>query len=125
MDTQLAPDLKKKLSEPRINIDPQMKYISQNNRIYLLTENDDIKIYDSKSMYNSNYHPLDGTDILNANSLFEKISELQNDLKTRGENSIVWNGKDSSNKLVSSGEYFYQLMNAGKILQSRKMLILK
>lgn len=44
---------------------------------------------------------------------------------TIGENSILWNGKDSSNKSVSSGVYFYQLMNDGKIVQSRKMLMLK
>ena len=42
-----------------------------------------------------------------------------------GENSIVWNGKDTNNKSVSSGVYFYRLINDGKTVQSRKMLMLK
>ena len=48
--------------------------------------------------------------------------ELEN---TIGENSIIWNGKDSNNKSVSSGVYFYNLINDGKTVQSRKMLMIK
>jgi hypothetical protein len=42
-----------------------------------------------------------------------------------GENSIVWNGKDANDKSVSSGVYFYQLINDGKTVQSCKMLMIK
>ncbi|NQV19106.1 MAG: T9SS type A sorting domain-containing protein [Armatimonadetes bacterium] len=39
--------------------------------------------------------------------------------------SIVWNGKDDSNKTVSSGIYFYK-MNAGeKYTSTRKMILMK
>lgn len=42
-----------------------------------------------------------------------------------GESSIVWNGKDTNDKPVSSGVYFYRLVNEGKIMQTRKMLLMK
>lgn len=42
-----------------------------------------------------------------------------------GEKSIVWNGKDSNNNIVSSGVYFYTLKNNGQVLETRKMMLLK
>jgi len=44
----------------------------------------------------------------------------------RGTNrfSVVWNGKDESNKSVTSGVYFYKLQVNGK-QRSKKMLLLK
>jgi hypothetical protein len=39
--------------------------------------------------------------------------------------SVLWNGKDSSNKSVSSGVYFYKLDVNNKILVSKKMILLK
>ncbi|MFC1887215.1 M20/M25/M40 family metallo-hydrolase [Candidatus Cloacimonadota bacterium] len=41
------------------------------------------------------------------------------------ENSIVWKGKDEQGSAVSSGIYFYNLNCDGKVLDSRKMLLLK
>ncbi len=40
------------------------------------------------------------------------------------EYSVVWNGKDSNNKSVSSGIYFYKI-SAGKSSAMKKMLLLK
>ena len=40
------------------------------------------------------------------------------------QSSITWNGKDDSNKSVSSGIYFYK-MRAGKYTASKKMILLK
>ncbi len=37
-----------------------------------------------------------------------------------GENSIVWHGRDENDKTVSSGVYFYRLVNVGKTVQTRK-----
>ena len=39
--------------------------------------------------------------------------------------SITWDGTDQTEKLVSSGVYFYQLKVDGKVVQSNKMLLLK
>ncbi|MCF7814068.1 MAG: T9SS type A sorting domain-containing protein [Candidatus Cloacimonetes bacterium] len=45
--------------------------------------------------------------------------------ETPGENSVVWKGKDENNKQVSSGVYFYRLINEGKTVRTRKMLLMK
>ncbi len=37
----------------------------------------------------------------------------------------TWNGRDENNKPVSSGVYFYQLQVDGKLVASRKMLLVK
>ncbi|MBT3168226.1 MAG: T9SS type A sorting domain-containing protein, partial [Candidatus Cloacimonetes bacterium] len=42
-----------------------------------------------------------------------------------GKSSLVWDGRDVNNKLVGSGVYFYRLINEGKTVQSRKMLLIK
>jgi len=39
--------------------------------------------------------------------------------------SIIWNGTDENNKLVSSGIYMYQLKIDGKAIASKKCLLLK
>ena len=54
----------------------------------------------------------------------QKVKSFQLEEKA-GESSIVWNGKDENDKSVSSGVYFYQLINAGKTVQTRKMLLMK
>ncbi len=41
------------------------------------------------------------------------------------EGSIVWNGTDENNQPVSSGIYLYRLINDGKIIKTKKMLMLK
>jgi hypothetical protein len=38
---------------------------------------------------------------------------------------ITWNGTDENNQPVSSGIYFYKLINDGKILKTKKMLMIK
>ena len=54
----------------------------------------------------------------------QKVKSFQLEDKA-GESSIVWNGKDENDKSVSSGVYFYRLVNEGKTVQSRKMLLMK
>lgn len=41
-----------------------------------------------------------------------------------GSGSVVWNGKDDSNNMVSTGIYFYK-MRAGRFSKIRKLLFLK
>jgi hypothetical protein len=42
-----------------------------------------------------------------------------------GENSIIWHGKDENDRGVSSGVYFYRLLNEGKVEDTKKMLLIK
>ncbi|MCK4655112.1 MAG: T9SS type A sorting domain-containing protein, partial [Candidatus Cloacimonetes bacterium] len=54
----------------------------------------------------------------------QKIKTLLAGNLAKGTHSVVWNGKDSNNKAVSSGIYFYKL-STGKEKAMKKMLLLK
>ena len=54
----------------------------------------------------------------------QKVKSFQLEKKT-GESSIMWDGTDENDKSVSSGVYFYQLINEGKTIQNKKMLLIK
>ena len=54
----------------------------------------------------------------------QKIKSLLDDFKTSGNHQIVWNGKDSSDRDVSSGIYFYQ-MKTSDFVQTKKMILMK
>jgi urease beta subunit len=52
------------------------------------------------------------------------VRTLVNEVKTAGNYSVAWNGRDSHNQPVSSGVYFYK-MNAGKYSSTKKMIMMK
>jgi flagellar hook assembly protein FlgD len=54
----------------------------------------------------------------------ELIKTLEKENLSAGQNSIVWNGSDDTNKPASSGIYFYK-MKAGKFIEARKMILMK
>lgn len=54
----------------------------------------------------------------------QKVKSLVNELKERGNHTVVWNGRDDSNNSVSSGLYFYK-MKSGKYTSTKKMILLK
>ena len=54
----------------------------------------------------------------------QKVKELVTSNLSSGKHFASWNGKDSNNKLVSSGVYFYKLKTANYI-QTKKLLIIK
>ena len=54
----------------------------------------------------------------------QKIKSLVNESISAGEHSVLWNGRDTNDKQVSSGIYFYK-MKAGDYQKVRKMLLLK
>ena len=54
----------------------------------------------------------------------QKVKQLVSDQVSAGQHSVVWDGKDSNNKPVSSGVYFYKL-KAGDLEKTRKMIFLK
>ncbi len=55
----------------------------------------------------------------------QKVTSLVNDYIEQGSHRILWEGKDSNNKNVSSGVYFYQLKLNGKALKTSKCVLLK
>ena len=54
----------------------------------------------------------------------QKVKILLNEHLSKGNHSINWDGKDSNNKPVTSGIYFYKL-SSGKSSAMKKMLLLK
>ena len=58
------------------------------------------------------------------NVIGQEVATLVNEIQTVGAKSIVWDGRDSFGKQVSSGVYIYRL-ETGDFVQSRKMVLLK
>jgi hypothetical protein len=54
----------------------------------------------------------------------QKVKTLVNEELRAGTHNVIWNGKDNSDKSVSSGVYFYRL-NTGNNSFSKKCLLLK
>ncbi len=55
----------------------------------------------------------------------QKVRELKLTNAKIGENKIIWNGKDDSGKKVASGVYLYSLIQDGKLLKTKKMVMVK
>jgi hypothetical protein len=55
----------------------------------------------------------------------QKVKTLANKVIPVGEHSVIWNGRDSNGKRVSSGIYFYKLKVNGKSEAVRRCLLLK
>ena len=58
------------------------------------------------------------------NMLGQKIKVLVNEQLSPGSHAIVWDGRDRSNNVTSSGVYFYEL-RAGDFVQVKKMALVK
>ncbi len=56
--------------------------------------------------------------------LGREVATLINKVQTAGIKSVIWNGINSNGRQVTSGVYLYQLQ-AGDIIQTRKMMLLK
>ena len=55
----------------------------------------------------------------------QKVRNLDNGYKEKGEYSVKWDGKDSNTNQVSSGNYFYKLLINGKPLAVKKCVLMK
>jgi len=55
----------------------------------------------------------------------QKVKTLAHTKIIKGSHSVIWNGNDDSDKLVSSGIYFYKLNVNGKTELVKKCLLLK
>jgi hypothetical protein len=54
----------------------------------------------------------------------QKVKTLYSGIAEEGKHSMIWNGKNTNNKSVSSGIYFYKLKTNNKVLTC-KMLMMK
>ena len=55
----------------------------------------------------------------------QKVKSITSERYSKGNHSVIWNGKNEQDKLVSSGIYFYKLNVNGKTESVKKCLILK
>ena len=53
-----------------------------------------------------------------------RVATLLDEALTAGPHEVSWNGKDHGGQQVASGTYFYRL-EAGKFVQTRRMVLLK
>ena len=58
------------------------------------------------------------------NILGQKVKTLLNENRSAGNHTVVWNGKDSNNRSVSSGVYFYRMTTEG-YSKTSKMILMK
>jgi hypothetical protein len=54
----------------------------------------------------------------------QKVKTLVNEHMTAGDHNVVWDGKNTNNKSVSSGIYFYK-MKTGSYISTKKMILMK
>ena len=53
------------------------------------------------------------------------VKILVNAPKSIGKHSIIWDGKDNNNSVISNGIYFCKLENNGKLINIRRMALIK
>ncbi|MCD4796610.1 MAG: T9SS type A sorting domain-containing protein [Candidatus Cloacimonetes bacterium] len=66
----------------------------------------------------------ENTELIIYNIKGQKVKTLYSGIAEEGKHTVTWNGKDTNDKSVSSGIYFYKL-KTGKQELTRKMLLLK
>jgi len=55
----------------------------------------------------------------------QQVKNLVRSFENAGDHQVVWNGKDSSGKKVSSGLYLYKLTVNDRVIDTKKMMLLK
>ncbi|MCK5052571.1 MAG: carboxypeptidase regulatory-like domain-containing protein [Candidatus Cloacimonetes bacterium] len=68
---------------------------------------------------------IENTELIIYNIKGQKVKTLINSVLENGDHLILWDGNDQNNQPVSSGVYFYQLKIGNKIIDSKRMLLLK
>ena len=57
------------------------------------------------------------------NTKGQLIKKLVDGIREKGNHSVIWNGKDSNNKMASSGVYFFKMIADKKILTEKAILL--
>jgi hypothetical protein len=65
------------------------------------------------------------TELVIYNLKGQKVITLVNEILPAGEHSVVWDGKNTNNKAVATGIYFYNLKVGDKSIATKKCLLLK
>jgi len=68
---------------------------------------------------------MDNTKLLIYNSKGQIVKTFGNSQLTAGQHTVIWNGKDDNGDSVTSGIYFYRLLEAGNSIATKKMMLLK
>jgi len=55
----------------------------------------------------------------------QKVKTLIDEIVPAGEHTLIWDGTNSSTKRVSTGIYFYKMEYKGKLINTKKCLLLK
>jgi len=55
----------------------------------------------------------------------QKVKILIDEIVPSGEHTLIWDGTNSSNKRVSTGIYFYKMEYKGKLINTKKCILLK
>ncbi|MDA3814142.1 MAG: T9SS type A sorting domain-containing protein [Candidatus Cloacimonetes bacterium] len=74
--------------------------------------------------FSVNTENIEDTELVIYNMKGQKVKQLINDQLSAGQHSTIWNGKDDTNKEVSSGIYFYKI-KAGNFVDVKKAVLLK
>ncbi|MFO7895620.1 MAG: FlgD immunoglobulin-like domain containing protein [Candidatus Cloacimonadales bacterium] len=67
----------------------------------------------------------DDSEIVIYNSKGQVVKTFSNSQLTAGQHSVIWNGTDDNGDSVTSGIYFYRLLEAGNSIATKKMMLLK
>ncbi|MFC1726255.1 T9SS type A sorting domain-containing protein [candidate division KSB1 bacterium] len=59
------------------------------------------------------------------NVLGQKVKSIIDEYRREGIHKVTWNGTNNYGDKVSSGVYFYRLIVNGKVLDTKKMLMVK
>ena len=55
----------------------------------------------------------------------QKVKTLIDEVVTAGDHTLIWDGKNSHGRNVSTGIYFYKMEYNGKYINTKKCLLLK
>ena len=83
-----------------------------------------VKIRKSKKQWTVNPKSIQLINLNIFNLKGQLVKTLVNEHLDAAYHSVVWNGKDNSNKTVSSGIYFYK-METGSYTSTKKMILMK